>query len=371
MIVAFVPNRYSMLTFPKKCQPRIVENAKKNRQTATSEEMPAEDRGKCKEEQADCYEDISKSAEAACKCGLRQGSPCLSAVQNSGSQDGEYGQVQYDKSIDEYADHGCKPLLMRVLYICPGVCMRSGTHTCLVREKTSCDTIPDCFPDCDSGACSEYSLRVESADENHPERIREFADVHENQNKTSYNVDPGHQRNKFFNHGCESVDSTQKDKSGNCGKDDSEDDLRYVDSSCLEYLIECAADRIGLHHISGEAKGDDDQYGEDSGQHSAELSLKCSADIINRTTCHLSVFCCLILLGKSCLCVDRGHAEECAHPHPEDGARTSADQSGCSFSELSYLNEFQANGVVDPGAAKYDDEHHIPQKVTRLTYKLC
>ena len=35
MIVAFVPNRYSMLTFPKKCQPRIVENAKKNRQTAT------------------------------------------------------------------------------------------------------------------------------------------------------------------------------------------------------------------------------------------------------------------------------------------------------------------------------------------------
>ena len=189
-----------------------------------------------------------------------------------------------------------------------------------------------------------------------------------------------------------------------------------MDSSCLEYLIECAADGIGLYHISGESKGDDDQYGENSGQYFAEFSLKCSTNIVHGTACHLSVFGRLILLGKSCLRVDRGHAEECAHPHPEDGARTSADQSGCSsrqitgsdlcgdgcrhrlegchlsgfstlfffsskrkiaedlmpaFSELSYLNEFQANGVVDPGAAKYDDEHHIPQKVTRLTYKLC
>ena len=190
-----------------------------------------------------------------------------------------------------------------------------------------------------------------------------------------------------------------------------------MDSSCLEYLIECAADGIGLYHISGESKGDDDQYGENSGQYFAEFSLKCSTNIVHGTACHLSVFGRLILLGKSCLRVDRGHAEECAHPHPEDGARTSADQSGCSsrqiagsdlcgdgcrhrlegchlsfisaflfflpaqreiaeylmpaLSELSYLNEFQANGVVDPGAAKYDDEHHIPQKVTRLTYKLC
>ena len=81
-----------------------MENAKKNRQTATkiSPKPP------------------KLLVNAACVRAVR----LCRLSSTPGGQDGEYGQVQNDKSIDEYADHCRKPLFMRIFYVCPGVCVR-------------------------------------------------------------------------------------------------------------------------------------------------------------------------------------------------------------------------------------------------------
>ena len=59
----------------------------------------------------------------------------------------------------------------------------------------------------------------------------------------------------------------------------------------------------------------------------SECSLERRLDVVDRTSCHLTVYLCLICLCQNCLSVDRRHSEECTDPHPEDRARASADES--------------------------------------------
>ena len=56
----------------------------------------------------------------------------------------------------------------------------------------------------------------------------------------------------------------------------------------------------------------------------AEKTLKCSMDIINRTTGHFPMLYGFIILCKSSFCVNGCHAKKSGHPHPEDSARAAA-----------------------------------------------
>ena len=102
----------------------------------------------------------------------------------------------------------------------------------------------------------------------------------------------------------------------------------------MEYL-KCfhkrCSDRIGLNHISHKAQRKNNKYREQSGKRLSECSLERRLDVVDRTSCHLTVYLCLICLCQNCLSVDRRHSEECTDPHPEDRARASADEGGrCS-----------------------------------------
>ena len=58
-------------------------------------------------------------------------------------------------------------------------------------------------------------------------------------------------------------------------------------------------------------------------------------DVVNRTACYFAVLYCFIILCKSCFGINGSHAKERRHPHPEDSARTAADQGSSSTRQVS------------------------------------
>ena len=87
-------------------------------------------------------------------------------------------------------------------------------------------------------------------------------------------------------------------------------------------------DGVGLNHVPHESQGKNNEYRKQGGEHFSECSLKRRFDVVDRSACHLAVYLCLICLCQNRLSVDRRHSEERADPHPEDRARSAADE-GC------------------------------------------
>ena len=99
----------------------------------------------------------------------------------------------------------------------------------------------------------------------------------------------------------------------------------------MEYL-KCfhkrCPDGIGLNHVSHKAQSKNNKYREQSGEHFSKCALERRLDVVDRASCHLAVYLCLICLCQNCLRIDRRHSEECADPHPEDRTRSASDE-GC------------------------------------------
>src|SRR5699024_11099402 len=112
-------------------------------------------------------------AERLIECGLCQNRTGCAGGQSTRGQDDQSGQGQDDEGIDEHADHSNNALILRLLNLCQCVCVRSGTHTSLIREQAACNAVAHCLLDghtCDT-ACQR--LRLECADEDGLDRLNQ------------------------------------------------------------------------------------------------------------------------------------------------------------------------------------------------------
>ena len=83
--------------------------------------------------------------------------------------------------------------------------------------------------------------------------------------------------------------------------------------------MEGCRNRVRLHGISHKSERQDDQNSKNASQHLSKGPFECSADIVYRASCNLTVFSyLLILLSHNSLCEDRSHSKESRDPHPED-----------------------------------------------------
>ncbi len=92
--------------------------------------------------------------------------------------------------------------------------------------------------------------------------------------------------------------------------------------------MEGIADGVGLNHVAHEAQSQGDGHGEEAGQEQTQLALEGGLDVVDGAAGDFPVGTgLLVLLGKDCLAVDGGHAEEGGNPHPEDGTGAAGGQS--------------------------------------------
>ena len=96
----------------------------------------------------------------------------------------------------------------------------------------------------------------------------------------------------------------------------------------LESFHKRRPDRVGLDHVPHKSQSKNNKYRKQSCESFSERSFERRFDIVDRTSCHLAVYLCLICLCQNCLRIDRRHSEECADPHPEDRTRSASDE-GC------------------------------------------
>ena len=83
-------------------------------------------------------------------------------------------------------------------------------------------------------------------------------------------------------------------------------------------------DRVGLDHVPHKSQSKNNKYRKQSCESFSERSFERRFDIVDRASCHLAVYLCLICLCQNCLRIDRRHSEECADPHPKDRTRSAS-----------------------------------------------
>lgn len=290
--------------------------------------VPSQDGGKCEEQQAYGDENIPEAAKDRGKSVLGQGRTVLSAGENSGGQDGEDRQVKHDKGVDKDADHSRQSLLMGSFHGGAGVGVRGGAHTGLIGEQAAGHAEPHCVADGNAGRAAHDGGRLERAHKNHAECFGEHGDVASNDNQAAHDIDAGHDGNQLLHYGGQSCSASDKDEGGDDCQHHAHSHRRDVDVSGGEDLRERRADGIGLYHIAHEAQGQYDKDSEHCRQYFAETAFERGLDIVDGSAGDFAVFRGTEVLGQRGLRVDRGHAEEGAEPHPEDGSRTAAHQSG-------------------------------------------
>ena len=185
--------------------------------------MPAQDRRECEEEQTDRNEDDSRAAEAFHECRLCERCAVLSCAHNACCEDGEYGQVQDDKCVDEHTDHCAESLVMRGFRFRSRVGMRGGSHAGLVGEEAAGNTVTDRLTHCDSCTCAENRLRVKRAFQNRKECCRKSRNVHADQDQAADDVDTCHDRNDLLNHRCQALCSSEEDHRRDDRNDNADD----------------------------------------------------------------------------------------------------------------------------------------------------
>lgn len=120
-----------------------------------AEEVPADDGGEGEEQHAHGDEGITEPAELLAEGQLGQSSTGGTASEDAGGEDHHSGEGEDHEGVNKDADHGDLALFLGVLYLSQSMGMRSGAHTGLIAEQTSCHTDAHCLLNADtSGAAT-------------------------------------------------------------------------------------------------------------------------------------------------------------------------------------------------------------------------
>ena len=366
-----------------------------------AEEVPADDGGEGEEEQADSDEQVAELAEHGAEGALGEGGAGQAAGPGAGDHDDEGGAGEHHEGVDEHGDHGHHALIVRMLDLGKGVGMGGRTHTGFVGEQAAGNTEAHGLLDGDAEGAAASGFGAEGHHEDGLEGFGNGGDVGKDDHKAAEHVQHSHDGHELFGHAGDALGTADEDEAAKHGHEDT-----GMDGVEAEGGLAGGADGVGLHHVAHEAAGKDDGNGEEHGQSLTEGALEGGADVVGRAAHGFAVFVgFLILKGEHGFGIVGGHAEEGAEPHPEDsagaaggdgGSRTgdvaSAHLSGngggeglegahagligafamqgCvaeealeGVAELANLDEAQAEGVENTGAAEEEEKEPAPQYV--------
>ena len=149
------------------------------------------------------------------------------------------------------------------------MCMRGGTHTCLVGEQTTSNTVTDRFFYRDTRCTAEYGRRIKRTTDDLHEGFRDLRDVEQNDCETSDDIDKCHERYKFFYDSGETLRSSDENEECHDSKKHSDRDRWDRELTARKDLTECCADRVCLDHVTHESERKDDQNCKNSAKDSA------------------------------------------------------------------------------------------------------
>ena len=214
--------------------------------------------------------------------------------------------------------------------------VRGRTKTCLVVEKASCNTKLNSFLYCDTEGAAGYCSRIESANEDHLQGIRDSREVCDHDDQSTNEVEDSHDRNQLLSYGTDTGYAAGKDNQ--CQKSDHDTASQLVVGNVLSHELEacshaaeecgmeCIADGVRLYSVTEQTQSQSDQDCENTSQHLTEGTLVSFADVVHRSADVASIR--QLLSGslcQNCLAENGSHAEECRYPHPEYCARA----AGC------------------------------------------
>ena len=366
-----------------------------------AEEVPADDGGKGEEQHAHGDEGITEPAELLAEGQLGQSGTGGTASEDAGGEDHHSGEGEDHEGVNKDADHGDLALFLGVLYLSQGMGMRSGAHTGLIAEQTSCHTDAHCLLNADTSGAAHNCLCAESGSEDHAQGFGDSLMVDHQESGAADDVEERHNRDNLFGEGGDPADTAQEDEGSHRGGNQTHSQLGKT-----EGIMEGIADGVGLHHIAGKAQGKDNGDGEEASQELSELSLEDCTDIVDGAAGDLTVNGGTEGLGEDRFSIDGSHTEESGNPHPEDGACAAAGQSHCAsgdvagthlsgdgsgqclegthtlmiglftvetepseqtgqaMTEPAHLNEAHPHGEPDAGTEQEEQKDIVPEKVT-------
>ena len=278
------------------------------------EEVPADDGGEGKEEQADGHEGIAQGAEAGGEGLLGELDARGLAVEDSGGEDDQGSHVQHDEGVNEQAAQGDHALLGRMLDLGHGVRVGRGTHAGLVGKQAPLDPLAQRRLERIPETASQQSFRCKRVFENAEESLGQITDAHNDHRQAAEQEKYCHKWRDFLRDMHQPNHPADQDQRG---------EERQNRSRCTCRDAECGltggTDGIHLDHAPHAAERQDDRYSEKSRQEDPEFAGKGFSDVVDRSASDRSVrHDDLGFLGEHRFRVDRRHRKEGYHPHPED-----------------------------------------------------
>ena len=99
-----------------------------------------------------------------------------------------------------------------MFHSCYSVSVWGRTHTSLVREQTTSNTVFDSLGNCNAGEAADCCARIECANENLSECFWQLTDVHEDQDQGAQNVEGCHDWNNLFSNRCDTANATEENE---------------------------------------------------------------------------------------------------------------------------------------------------------------
>lgn len=178
---AFLPKRALKLISPKKYQPMMVEKAKNSMHMAM----------KASPNQPNFW----------LKGQLGQSGTGGTASEDAGGEDHHSGEGEDHEGVNKDADHGDLALFLGVLYLSQGMGMRSGAHTGLIAEQTSCHTDAHCLLNADTSGAAHNCLCAESGSKDHAQGFGDSLMVDHQESGAADDVEERHNRDNLFGEG--------------------------------------------------------------------------------------------------------------------------------------------------------------------------
>ena len=228
-----------------------------------AEEVPAQDRGEGKEEEAHRDEHIARAlAEDRAERALGEvglivdgadgrfaaaGERTVSRVERG--DDDERVEREDDEHIDEHADDGDDTLLVRRFNACERVSVGRGAHTGLVGEQAALGTLGDRGLDGVAEAAADDGLRLKGVLEDEADGLGGVLDAGNEHDETADKEHGRHDGDDLFRHGRKALYAAEEDESADSDEDEADDPGRDAEGG-----LHGRTDGVGLHHAAHEAE---------------------------------------------------------------------------------------------------------------------
>ena len=306
--------------------------AKEELRAARAVKRPAEDGGRCKQQQADRQNQRARLVAEDCgKARDRRGNArkvlvAVAAGGSAGAEDDESRQRADDDGIHEDLKDAVKALLDGVLFRRGGVRDRRGAEARLVGEDAASDTLGHRELDGNTRRAAGDGSGVKSSLEDGSEHAGNGADIRKHDNERADDVNNGHSGHELFRDLTDALDAAeqhQRHEDGDTDAGDQADEHLLIRRILVERDgdgLDGVRDGVDLRDVADAERRD----GAEHGEHGAEplpLGAKAVFDVVHGSAAPVALFVALAILDSKRDFRELGHhAEKRRDPHPEHGA---------------------------------------------------